>query len=259
MCLILFSYKTHPNYRLILAANRDEFYQRPTAPLNYWTDHPNVLAGRDLKSNGTWLGVTRTGRIAAITNYREEAAPIEKAPSRGDLIRNYLTADSASSRYLNDVRHIGHIYNGFNLITGDMDGLFYYSNRANRIQTLKPGLYGISNHLLDTSWPKVKKGKARLQGQLSGEEKFDPQKIFDILSDRSMPPDAELPDTGVGLQWERILSPLFITSSDYGTRSSSIVLITVSGHVTAMERTFLKTGGEIKEEQTRKYSFRINN
>ena len=259
MCLILFSYKNHPNYRLILAANRDEFYKRPTAPLDYWVEQPDVLAGRDLKGNGTWLGITRTGRIAAITNYREGGAPIDKAPSRGDLIRNYLTTASAPSEYLNEVRKIGHTYHGFNLIAGDADGLFYTSNRANRIHRLRPGLYGISNHLLDTSWPKVKKGKVRLQGQLNGQEKIDPEKIFEILSDRSMPADDELPDTGVGLQWERILSPLFITSSDYGTRSSSIVLIATSGRVTVMERTFLKTENGINEGETRQYSFRISN
>ena len=258
MCLILFSYKIHPNYRLILAANRDEFYNRPTAPLDYWADHPDVLAGRDLKGTGTWLGVTRTGRIAAITNFREPDAQIEKAPSRGVLIRDYLTANSAPPHYLNEVRKIGHTYNGFNLITGDADGLFYYSSRATQVHELKPGLYGISNHLLDTSWPKVKNGKARLQGQLNGKEKIDPEKIFEILSDSSMPTDDELPDTGVGLQWERILSPLFITSSEYGTRSSSIVLIATSGQVTIMERTFFKTGNEIKKGETRKYSFMIN-
>ncbi len=259
MCLILFSYKMHPHYRLILAANRDEFYNRPTAPLDYWAAHPEVLAGRDLRGNGTWLGVTTAGRIAAITNFREGGVPIQKAPSRGELIRNYLAADSAPADYLNEVRNVGHIYNGFNLFTGDTDELFYYSNRATRIHKLKPGFYGISNHLLDTSWPKVKNGKARLQGQLNGNEKIDFEKIFKILSDRSKPMDDELPNTGVGLQWERILSPLFITSSDYGTRSSSIVLIATSGQVTVMERSFSKTGNEIKKGETRKYSFRICN
>ena len=257
MCLILFSYKRHPDYRLILAANRDEFYKRPTAPLDYWTDHPDVLAGRDLKGSGTWLGVTRTGRIAAITNYREGGASIETAPSRGDLIRNYLTADSAPSQYLSEVRKNGHAYNGFNLIAGDAETLFYTSNRASRIQKLKPGLYGISNHLLDTSWPKVQTGKVHLQGLLNGNEKMDPEKIFEILSDRSMPADDELPDTGVGLQWERILSPIFITSPHYGTRSSSIVLIAASGRMTVMERTYLNTAGGIEKGETREYSFTI--
>jgi uncharacterized protein with NRDE domain len=259
MCLILLSYKIHPDYRLILAANRDEFYNRPTAHLDYWADHPDVLAGRDLKGNGTWLGVTRSGRITAITNFREPGVRMQGAPSRGILTRNYLTADSSPQRYLKEISKTGHRYNGFNLIAGDASGLFYYSNRATPVHKLKPGLYGISNHLLDTSWPKLKKGKMRLQGQLNGNERIDLEKIFEILSDSSLPPDDELPDTGVGLHWERILSPLFIISPDYGTRSSSVVLIDKSGRVTIRERTFFNTGNEIKEGETRKFSFKINN
>jgi uncharacterized protein with NRDE domain len=249
----------HPDYRLILAANRDEFYSRPTAPLDYWADYPGVLAGRDLKGNGTWLGVTQSGRIAAITNYRDPAAHMQTAPSRGILARNYLTTNSPPQRYLKEVSKKGNTYNGFNLIVGDAGGLFYYSNRTSPIHNLKPGLYGISNHLLDTSWPKVKKGKIRLQGQFDGREKINLEKIFEILFDSSLPPDDELPDTGVGLNRERILSPLFIISPDYGTRSSSVVLIDRSGQVAFWERTFFNTGNRIKEGKTCKYSFMINN
>jgi len=249
----------HPDYRLILAANRDEFYNRPTAPLNYWADHPDVLAGRDLKGNGTWLGVTGTGRIAAITNYREPAAHMENTPSRGILIRNFLTGNASPERYLKAVSKISQAYNGFNLIAGDPAELYYYSNRATRVRQLQPGLYGISNHLIDTAWPKIARGKNLLQGQLSGREEIDIEKIWEILADRSQPPDDELPDTGVGLHWERILSPLFIISPDYGTRSSSVVLIDKSGRVTIQERTFSNTGNEIKAGATRKFSFMINN
>jgi len=259
MCLILLSYKLHPHYRLILAANRDEFYNRPTAPLNYWTDHPDVLAGRDLKGSGTWLGVTRAGRIAAITNYREPASQMENAPSRGILIRDFLTGTASPQQYLEAVSKMRRAYNGFNLIAGDPSGLYYYSNRAARIRQLQPGLYGISNHLIDTAWPKIQRGKDLLHGQLRGRERIDIQKIWEILADRSQPPEAELPDTGVGLEWERILSPLFIISADYGTRSSSIVLIENSGRVTICERTFSRAGNEIKAGETRKYSFMINN
>jgi len=258
MCLILFSYKMHPDYRLILTANRDEFYNRPTAPLNYWADHPDVLAGRDLKGKGTWLGVTRAGRIAAITNYREPAARRENTPSRGILIRDFLTGTSTPERYLKAVSKIGQAYNGFNLIAGDPAELYYYSNRATRVRQLQPGLYGISNHLIDTAWPKIQRGKDLLQGQLSGREKIDIEKIWKILADRSQPADDELPDTGVGLHWERVLSPLFIISPDYGTRSSSVVLLDKSGRVTIRERTFLNTGDEIREGGTRKFSFKIN-
>jgi uncharacterized protein with NRDE domain len=255
MCLILFSYQLHADYRLILAANRDEFYNRPTAPLDYWSDHPDVLAGRDLKGNGTWLGVTRSGRFAAITNYREPAAHMENAPSRGILIRDFLTGTASPERYLETVSKKSKAYNGFNLIAGDPSGLYYYSNRATRIHQLRPGLYGISNHLIDSAWPKIQRGKGLLQGQLSSREKIDIEKIWGILADRSLPADEELPNTGAGLEWERILAPLFISSPDYGTRSSSIVLMEYSGRITFRERTFLNTANGTETGETVKYSF----
>ncbi len=258
MCLILFSYQTHPDYWLMLAANRDEFYDRPTATLDYWIDYPDVLAGRDLKGNGSWLGVTRSGRIAAITNYREPATIKQDAPSRGILIRDYLIGNRSPQQYLEQVGGIGHRYNGFNLIAGDTNGLFYTSNRSGGVQHLKPGFYGISNHLIDTPWPKLKRGKAMLEGQLNGEEEIDIKKIFRILADRSQPDDAELPDTGVGLEWERILSPMFITSPDYGTRCSSIVLFDTAGNITMLERSFIRTADQIKTEKTGQYRFKVN-
>ena len=258
MCLILFSYQTHPAYRLMLAANRDEFYNRPTATLDYWTDYPDVLAGRDLKGKGSWLGVTRSGRIAAITNYRDPATIKQNAPSRGVLIRDYLIGNSSPQQYLDKVGKIGHRYNGFNLIAGDTNGLYYSSNRSNGVQQIEPGFYGISNHLVDTPWPKVQRGKAMLRGQFNGEKEMDVENIFKILADQSQPDDAELPDTGVGLEWERILSPLFITSPDYGTRCSSIVLIDISGGITMLERSFIMTADQLKTGKTRQYRFRIN-
>jgi uncharacterized protein with NRDE domain len=258
MCLILFSYQMHADYRLILAANRDEFYNRPTAALDYWSEHPGVLAGQDLKSNGTWLGVTRDGRIAAVTNYRDPSAYMQNAPSRGILVRNYLTGSLAPRHYLKALSKIGHTYNGFNLIAGDPADLYYYSNRATGIRKLKPGFYGISNHLLDTAWPKVSKGKSQLHAQLIGKAKIEIEKIWKFLADRTPALDNDLPDTGVGLQWERILSPVFITSQDYGTRSSTIVLIEKSGQVKIMERTFLNSRNEIKQGETRRYNFKIS-
>jgi uncharacterized protein with NRDE domain len=256
MCLILLSYKVHPDYRLILAANRDEFYDRPTADLDFWPDHPDVLAGRDLRGNGTWLGVTRSGRFAAITNYRDPAALKQNGPSRGILIRDYLTGNSSPQHYLEKVSKNGRRYNGFNLIVGNTSGLYYTSNHSAGVQQLKPGIYGISNHLIDTPWPKVQKGKALLQGQLNGHEKINMEKMMKILADRSQPADAELPDTGVGLKWERILSPLFISSPDYGTRSSSVVLIDRTGQLTFRERTFVKTANGIKTGETRQYKLK---
>ena len=245
----------HPDYRLIVAANRDEFYTRPAAPLGYWPDHPDVLAGRDLKGSGTWLGVNRSGRIAAVTNYREPAAHMENAPSRGLLISDFLAGNASLKQYLKTVSKKSRAYNGFNLIAGDPSGLYYYSNRGAQVRHLQPGLYGISNHLIDTAWPKIKRGKKLLQGQLSGRETINIKKIWKFLADRCLPADEELPDTGVGLQWERILAPLFITSSDYGTRSSSIVLMKYSGQITFMERTFLNSAKGIETGETVKYSF----
>ncbi|MBT8364803.1 MAG: NRDE family protein [Deltaproteobacteria bacterium] len=256
MCLILFSYQTHPAYPLILAANRDEFYNRPTSALAYWSDHPEVLAGRDLKGNGTWLGVSRSGRFAAITNYRDPTALIPDAPSRGILIQDYLVGNSSAQEYLDAVSKIGQRYNGFNLIAGDMGGLYYTSNRSAGVQQLRPGIYGISNRLIDTAWPKVQRGKALLHNQFKGRQNVNVEKILGILADRSQPADAELPETGVGLEWERMLAPMFIISPDYGTRSSSVILFDQSGEITFWERTFVKTDNGIKTGETRQYKLK---
>ncbi|MGD8342706.1 MAG: NRDE family protein [Desulfobacterales bacterium] len=256
MCLILFSYLTHPAYRLILAANRDEFYDRPTRALAYWSDHPEVLAGRDIKGGGTWLGVSRSGRIAAITNYRDPATLKTDAPSRGILIRDYLVGNSSPQDYLEAVSKIGQSYNWFNLIVGNTSGLYYTSNRSAGVQQLKPGIYGISNRLIDTAWPKVQRGKTMLQDQFDGCQNINAEKILDMLADRWQPADAELPETGVGLEWERILAPMFIVSPDYGTRSSSVILIHQSGEITFWERTFVKTDNGLKTGETRRFKLK---
>ena len=256
MCLILLAYQMHPDYCFILAANRDEFYDRPTSALAYWPDHPEILAGRDLKGNGTWLGVSRTGKIAAITNYRDPSAILPDAPSRGVLIRDYLVGDSTAQDYLVTVSKIGQRYNGFNLIAGDSGGLYYTSNRSAGVQQLRPGIYGISNHLLDTAWPKVQRGKALLHNQFNGRQKINVETILDLLTDQLQPQDAALPETGVGLKWERILAPLFIVSPNYGTRSSSVVLCDQSGEITFWERTFVKTDKGIETGETRHYKLK---
>jgi uncharacterized protein with NRDE domain len=257
MCLILLSYETHPKYRVVLAANRDEYYDRPTAPVAFHDDSPDVLGGRDLKHQGMWLGITRSGRLAAVTNYRDPGTDISHAPSRGFLVRNFLTENVSPSTYLEHIKSIGQQYNGFNLLVGDWSDLYYYSNRGNAIEKLKPDIYGLSNHLMDTPWPKISKGKSDLEKLLNGKKDIDPEYIFDLLKDASYPPDNMLPDTGVDLEWERILSPLFITSEFYGTRSSSIIFISRKGEVTFIERTFIPDDGVIKAEKTRKFTFQI--
>ena len=238
MCLILLAYDVHPEYRLILAANRDEFYDRPTLPMAFWEDHPDILAGRDLKGGGTWLGITRSGRFSAITNYREPGGPKPDAPSRGHLVSAFLSGNSPSQTYLEAVSAVGQTYSGFNLIVGDASGLFYYSNRGPGIHRLEPGWYGLSNHLLNTPWPKVEKGIALLKSAVLDADPVNMDPIFHLLKNREVPPDDRLPDTGVGMEWERILSPMFIQSPGYGTRSSSVMLIGRNGRAQVAEQTF---------------------
>jgi uncharacterized protein with NRDE domain len=252
MCLILLSYMDHPSYRLILAANRDEFYDRPTAPIGFREEAPHILAGKDLKSGGTWLGVTKTGRICAITNFRDPASQLTDAPSRGLLVENFLKGNESPEKYLQKVRKEGERYNGFNLLAGDGSGLFCFSNRSDEILEISRGIHGLSNHLIDTPWPKVEKGK-RIFKQILSESSIDPERIFALLSDREMPSDANLPDTGVGIEWERILSPLFIKSEIYGTRSSSIVLMDEKS-ITFMERTYVAGGADETRHETRNFS-----
>jgi len=258
MCLLLFSYKLHPNYRLVIAANRDEFFERPTRRLDFWDDMPQILAGRDLKDSGTWLGVTRSGRIAALTNFRDPASIKEQAPSRGLLVSNYLEGNQAPQDYLEQIKSAGQVYNGFNLLTGDKNELYYYSNINNEIQKIKPGLYGVSNHLLDTPWPKVEKGKADFKALIEEKKTIKPEDIFNVLNNRSRPADDKLPHTGVSLEWERMLAAIFITSKEYGTRSSSAILMEKTGRLTFAERTFIpQSSGSIKP-LTVKFSFDID-
>ena len=258
MCLILFSFNQHPDYPLILAANRDEYHDRPTLPLSFWEDEPNVLAGRDIKSNGTWLGMTRTGRFGAVTNYRDPANQRLDATSRGVLVSNFLSGSKSPQAYLEKVESVGHHYNGFNLLIGDNSGLWHFSNRGDSVQKLKPGLFGLSNRLLDTPWPKVKKGKVELLKIVKEKNAIRFKDLFAILANKSRPLDNDLPQTGVGLEWERLLSPIFITGNVYGTRSSSVILVKKTGKVTFMERTFDRGNASPMNPETRKFSFMIN-
>jgi uncharacterized protein with NRDE domain len=238
MCLIVLAINQHPKYKLILAANRDEYYDRPSAAPAFWKDAPQVLAGKDLKGGGTWLGITKSGRIAAITNYRDPASVVTDAPSRGWLVRDYLLGGDDPASYLKKVRKDGIRYNGFNLIVGHREKLFWYSNRGEGILSLSPGLHGISNRLLDTPWPKVIRSKERLADVLANHENISSERLFEVLRDRSVARDDVLPETGVGIEWERILSPVYITSPTYGTRSSTLILIDENDRVTLMDRTF---------------------
>lgn len=255
MCLILFAWKMHPNFPLVLAANRDEFYERPSAPADFWDDAPDLLAGRDLRDGGTWLGITRGGRVAALTNYRDPASLKIGAPSRGMLVSDYLRGRENPGAYLGRIAPEADRFNGFDLLVGDPDELFCFSNRGAR-ERLQPGIYGLSNHLLDTPWPKVMRGKGALKALLQRENGVSPEALFALLADRTPSPDDRLPDTGVGLEWERLLSPLFIESPDYGTRSSTILLIDRNRSVTFIERVF---NGAADPWMTARFAFRIEN
>jgi uncharacterized protein with NRDE domain len=237
MCLILFAYNVHPAYRLIVAANRDEFYERPSAPAEFWEEAPQVLAGRDLQGGGTWFGVTREGKFAAITNYRDPATYRSGAPTRGKLVSKFLTGHESVAAYLKKISSKVKKYNGFNLILKDNDDLFVFSNRGEKIK-LAAGIYGLSNHLLDTSWPKVAKGKKGLAAALDKKGAKLETALFTILSDEKKSPDHKLPKTGIGLPWERLLSSIFIKSPDYGTRSSTILLIGKNSRVKFIEKIF---------------------
>ena len=237
MCLIFLAWRRHPDYRLVVAANRDEFYARPTAPAGYWPEAPDVLAGRDLEGGGTWLGVTRTGRFAALTNYRRgDDGHIPDAPTRGRLVSDFLLSESSPGEYLQSLVEQAGTYNGFNLLVGDGESLHWFSNRGGEPLILEPGIYAVSNNLLDTPWPKVVRGKDGFQRLLKARD-IDPSAIFDLLADRQFAADEALPDTGIGLTRERKLSPIFIAAGDYGTRSSTVLLIEGTGDVTFHERT----------------------
>jgi len=247
MCLVLIALDSHPKYSVIVAANRDEFYDRPTAPAAFWADAPSVLAGRDLKAGGTWLGIDRQGRLAAVTNYRQGEREPPAGRSRGHLVSDFLTGDTGAREHIERVRSEAGLYNGFNLIAGDAGGLFYYSNRGGGIRSLAPGVYGLSNHLLDTPWPKVAATKSAFGTLLKDEASQLTADLFTLLSDRGRPADGLLPSTGVGREWERLLSSAFIASEDYGTRSSTVVLVGRDGSIVFVERSFGPGGASGRE------------
>lgn len=251
MCLILIAHGAHPDFPLVIAANRDEYYRRPTAGAAFWQDHPRILAGRDLECMGTWLGVTRAGRFAALTNYRDPRERKTDAPSRGRLVSDFLVSCAKPREYLEQVAIEAPRYNGFNLLAGDIDGVFYFSSRSGPVHKMPPGIHGLSNHLLDTPWPKVTLGKQRLQAALASEP--NAETLLDLLYDREPAPEGELPDTGVGMESERVLSPALIVSPQYGTRSSTAVLFGEDGSVSFTERTILP-GGNIGPSVSLRFS-----
>lgn len=225
MCLILFAYHVHPEIPLIVAANRDEFYQRPTKAAHFWKDRPDILAGRDLEKMGTWMGISKNGRFAALTNYRNPHEETEGKRSRGELVVQYLTYNGNSEDYIKRLEKEKGDFPGYNILIGDVNKLYYYSNVNSQMKVIEPGIYGLSNHFLNTDWPKVKIGKKGLLKVLTKENEQIKEELFQLLDNSTPAPDELLPYTGVSLEWERMLSPLFIKSDHYGTRSSAVLFM----------------------------------
>jgi len=242
MCLILFAWRYPPGTRLLLAANRDEFFRRPTRALHFWEDHPSILAGRDLEQGGSWLGVNTKRRFAAVTNFREPSRKSPGSVSRGLLVRDYLLSSADPHSYLQDVLQRRDDFDPFNLLVGDESAAGFLSSPEGEIRDLAPGIYGISNGLLDCPWPKVMHGKTRLAGLLAGDRTVQVESLFELLTDDRRFPDESLPDTGIGLEMERLVSPLFIHNGEYGTRSTAVLRISMRGEVNFVERSYDEHG-----------------
>ncbi|MCC5885204.1 MAG: NRDE family protein [Gammaproteobacteria bacterium] len=245
MCLILLAHRVHPEFPLIVAANRDEFHGRPAAAASFWQDQPQVLAGRDLEAGGSWLGVSRKGRFAAVTNFSEE--PVEPLPprSRGALVSDFLAGATAPEPYLSEIaRHAG-AYKGFNLLLSDGEELWYYSNRLPRPQRLEPGTYGLSNHLLDTAWPRVRRGKSALAVFEEAEQHPDVEELLALLADETAPTPAEIAASGLDPGHAGRITPCFIRGPVYGTRASTVVVTGSSGEIRFTEVGFEAQGHRI--------------
>ena len=236
MCLILLGYKMSEKYPLVIAANRDEFYARPTAPMHWWDKPRNLLAGKDLEGGGTWFGVRKDGFFAGLTNYRDPSRLQNNAPSRGNIILECLNSKKHPiSRFEKDDRYMGR-YNGFNLLLGNVENVNSYSNLRNKLERVGPGVHGLSNKFLNTSWPKVEVGKKAVRDILQTEVSVEA--LFDVLATCEVYPDELLPQTGVGLPLERMLSSLFIKSESYGTRTSVVLIQDRMGKIEVVERTY---------------------
>ncbi|MCU0358258.1 MAG: NRDE family protein [Cyclobacteriaceae bacterium] len=237
MCLIFLSLNSHPKYKLIVAGNRDEFYQRKTQAADFWTDQPHILGGRDLEAGGTWMGISRQGKFSLVTNYRDLRNLKTVVPSRGQLVSDFLLNGEHASEYLKSVSKRGQEYNGFNLLAGTPEELYYYSNYQEGIERVADGIHGLSNALLNTPWPKVQRGLEKFSTIIRNDQ-VNEEALFDLLYDDQCAPDEQLPDTGIGLERERVLSSIFIKSPGYGSRSSTVITIDQSNHVRFTERVY---------------------
>jgi uncharacterized protein with NRDE domain len=237
MCLLVLAYGVVPQRPVVLAANRDEFYARPSAALGVWPDEPDIYAGRDLSQGGTWLGMTRSGRFAALTNFRHGGARAG-ARSRGDVVLEYLRSPLAPERYLAQLASYADQFGGFSVILGDLEHEpYYFSNQGNVSQRLTPGIYGLSNQRLDEPWPKVARAKQRIHALLATQH-VSAEALCDAMYDRDQPVDELLPDTGIGIERERMVAPMFIASEDYGTRAATAMIMDSRRRALIYERSY---------------------
>jgi uncharacterized protein with NRDE domain len=235
LCLIALAWQARPDLPLVVAANRDEWRERAAEPAHWWPDHPSICAGRDLQAGGTWMGVTRSGRFAAVTNFRDPSDKRSTARSRGELVSGFLLSHEGPEAFLSALHARARDYNGFNLVVGDGASLWYYGSREDKARAIAPGIHALSNHLLDEPWPKVVRARTAMEQALAA---GDPAPaLFEMLSDGEGAPDAALPDTGVGIEWERRLAAPLITGEDYGTRASTVLAISRAGAAVLEERT----------------------
>ncbi|MGB0467277.1 MAG: NRDE family protein [Pontibacterium sp.] len=249
MCLITFAYRSHPVYSLILLANRDEFYQRPTQAMMFWQDQPDILAGRDLEQGGTWLGLNRNGQFATVTNFRDGRQPPSGLKSRGNLTARFLSNKLTADAYLQELMPDQANFNAFNLLLGDEQGLYYCSNQGATPQSLCPGVYGLSNALLDSPWPKLLQVREGLQ-TLIDSKWINTDSLLALMHNPEQAADNLLPDTGISYNWEKRLSACFIRSPDYGTRATTLILQKYGGETYICEQSFDAQGtGEKAEYQ----------
>jgi uncharacterized protein with NRDE domain len=251
MCLLVLAWKVHPRYRLVVAANRDEFHERPTAAMAKWSPPDEIIGGRDLRAGGTWLAMDRARRFGMVTNFRELQRPAADAPSRGHLIPNYLRNQAGAERHLQELERTAPGYSGFNLLLTDHDSLWYASNRAEIFaRRLSPGIYGLSNEFLDTPWPKLQRVRQRFDPLLMQQGEVSKDELLAILADTTQAGvDEHLPKTGLSREWEQLLSSPFVSNKDYGTRCSTIVLLEPSGAVSLTERRFDAQGTAIADTE----------
>jgi len=243
VCLILLAWRVHSGYPCVLAANRDEFHERPTSSADWWPDRPRILGGRDLKEGGTWLGVTRRGRFAALTNFRDPRLQRVGVQSRGTLVTELLGSGRSVAQSLEYLRGVAASYNPFNVIFSDGLRLGVFESVRGDGRELGPGIFGLSNDLLDTPWPKVRDAKSRLAAALS--DTHDATALMSLLRDDRQAPDAELPQTGIGLEWERLLSSAFIRADAYGTRCSTVYRVDAADRAFFDEWSWDRAGAEI--------------